>query len=64
VSNFVYAFECVGGCGFFGENTLTKGGRLYCPSCLCRQWIGSSYVERIRVLFVPEAFVRVEKGVL
>lgn len=58
MSSNVYAFDCVGGCGFFGENTLTAGGRLYCPSCLCKQWVGSAFVERIRVLYVAEPFRR------
>jgi hypothetical protein len=58
MKNYVYAFDCAAYCGFFGENSLTKGGRLYCPNCLCEQRISSPYVEKISVLYAVEAFSR------
>lgn len=53
----VYVFDCVS-CSFYGEQALTRGGRLYCPNCLDRQRLSSPYVERMRVGYVVAPFVR------
>lgn len=54
----VYVFDCVA-CGqFYGEQVLTRGGRLYCPVCLARERVSSPYVERVRVGYVVVPFDR------
>lgn len=53
---YVYAFDCVGCYHYFGENSLDKEGKLYCPSCLFEQDKESPYVEKIAVLYEPEVF--------
>lgn len=56
MANYVYAFDCVGCYHFYGENSLTIDGRLYCPNCLSELDKESVYVEKIRVGYTPEAF--------
>lgn len=47
-SHVVYAWNCVGCYGFYGENTLNKQGKLLCPECETEQDIVSPYVELVR----------------
>lgn len=54
----VYVFDCVDCGGFYGEQSLTRGGRLFCPVCLAQQRVSSPFVERVRVGYVVVPFVR------
>lgn len=54
--NYVYVFDCVECYGFYGEQSLTKEGKLLCPNCLGEQFKGSPYVEKVRVLYVVKPF--------
>lgn len=56
MANYVYAFDCVGCYNYFGENSLTIDGRLYCPNCLSELDKESVYVEKIQVGYTPKAF--------
>jgi hypothetical protein len=54
--NYVYIFDCVNCYGFYGEQSLTKEGKLLCPNCLGEQWLGSDSVEKVRVLYQVQPF--------
>lgn len=54
---YVYAFDCVGCFDFYGENSLTADGRLFCPNCEEEQRLDSPYTEKIAVLYTPDLFV-------
>ena len=49
-TSYVYLFECVNFCLFYGDQKLTKKGQLFCPNCEAPQRIDSPYVEKIRVI--------------
>lgn len=56
MSNYIYIFDCVQ-CGhFYGEQRLTKDGRLLCPVCHGQQRVDSPYVERMEVLYTVEPY--------
>lgn len=56
MTNFVYIFDCVN-CGhFYGEQSLTIDGKLYCPNCLGEQWVESDYVEKMPVTYLVTPF--------
>ena len=53
---YVYIFDCVNCYGFYGEQSLTKEGKLLCPNCLGEQWEDSDFVEKMEVLSKVEPF--------
>jgi len=50
MTNYVYVFDCVGCFAYYGENSLTIDGKLYCPNCLSEINKESPYVEKVKVL--------------
>ena len=47
MSNFVYIFDCVACFEFYGEQSLTIDGKLYCPNGLNQIDTDSPYVEQM-----------------
>lgn len=56
MANYVYEFDCAICRDFFGENSLTSDGRLYCPNCLNEIDKESMFVGKFKVGFTPEPF--------
>lgn len=54
--NYVFIFDCVNCSKFYGEQSLTKEGKLLCPACLGEQWKDSDYVEKMEVPYVVVPF--------
>jgi hypothetical protein len=61
--NYVYAFECLNCYEFYGENSLTKEGKLLCPVCYWEQQIKSSHTEKIKVFYEVPVFEPEERNV-
>jgi hypothetical protein len=49
---YVYIFSCINCGDFYGEQSLTKDGRLLCPLCHGEQRVDSVYVERMKVPYI------------
>ena len=56
MANYVYAFDCIGCYNYYGENSLTIDGKLYCPNCLHEIATDSPFVEQIAVLYPVTPF--------
>jgi hypothetical protein len=54
--NYVYIFDCVYCREFYGEQSLTIDGKLYCPNCLNEVDTDSPFVEQMAVDYPATPF--------